>query len=68
MHEGYLHEPAEENPELALRHYGRALEFLRAGSRDTAIRELERVLQYDPEFSEARSKLKELVEAPQREV
>jgi tetratricopeptide (TPR) repeat protein len=65
MHQGYLHEPAEENPELALRHYGRALELLRAGSKDKAIQELERVLEYDPDFSEARSRLKELVEDPQ---
>jgi tetratricopeptide (TPR) repeat protein len=60
MHQGHIYEPAEENPELALRHYGRALELLRAGNREPAIRELQRALQYDPDFSEARDRLKEL--------
>ena len=60
MHEGHIFEPAEENPELALRHYGRALELLRAGDKRRAKRELERVLEYDPDFAEAQSKLKEL--------
>ena len=64
MHEGYIHEPAEEDPELALRHYGRALEFLRAGNTDKALEELERVLHYDPDFSEARTRLEELVKTP----
>ena len=66
MHQGYIHEPAEENPELALRHYGRALELLRAGNKDRAIRELELVLQYDPDFSEARDRMKALDKHPQR--
>lgn len=64
MHLGYTHEPAELNPELALRHYGRALEFLRAGDKSRAIEELRRVLGYDPDFSEARAKLEELAERP----
>ena len=60
MHMGYEHEPAEHYPELALRHFGRAIDFLRAGNRLRAIEEFENVLQYDPDFSEARSKLEEL--------
>lgn len=63
MHEGYIHEPEEENPELALRHFGRALEFLRAGDGDRAIEELKQVLEHEPDFSEARKKLEELTEA-----
>ena len=62
MHLGHDHDPAEENPELALKHYGRAIEYLRAGNRPKAIRELKRVLEYDPEFVEARAKLDELAE------
>ena len=57
-----MHEPAEENPELALRHYGRALEFLRSGKKGNALTELQRVLHYDPDFAEARARLEELVE------
>lgn len=64
MHLGHVHEPAEENPELALRHFGRAIEFIRAGNRSRAIEELRRVLEYDPDFSEARTKLEELGEMP----
>ena len=60
MHLGHVHEPDEENPELALRHYGRAIEFLRAGNREKAIEEFGRVLEYDPGFDEARAKLEEL--------
>lgn len=60
MHLGHVHEPAEENPELALKHYGRAIEFLKAGNEAKAVEELERVLEYDPDFGEARAKLKEL--------
>jgi Tfp pilus assembly protein PilF len=60
MHLGYVHEPAEENPELALRHYGRAIEFLRAGDKARASEELRQVLRHDPDFSEARARLKEL--------
>lgn len=62
MHLGHVHEPAEENPERALRHYGRAIEFLRSGNRAKAVVELRRVLEYDPEFDEARAKLDELGE------
>lgn len=65
MHLGYLHEPAEENPELALRHYGRAIEFLRLGDKVRASEEFRQVLLYDPDFSEARAQLKELL--PHRE-
>lgn len=60
MHLGHIDEPAEENPELALRHFGRALEFIRAGEKSRAIEELEKVLRYDPDFSEARTRLEEL--------
>jgi Tfp pilus assembly protein PilF len=60
MHLGHVHEPAEENPELALKHYGRAIEFLKAGNEAKAVEALERVLEYDPDFDEARAKLKEL--------
>ena len=67
MHLGHVHEPAEENPESALRHYGRAIEFLKAGDKSKAVEELRRVLEYDPEFSEAREKLKELGEDPDAE-
>ncbi len=63
MHEGHIHEPAEDEPELALRHYGRALELLRAGEKERAIKELRRVLQYDADFLEARDKLEELIKA-----
>ena len=62
MHLGHVHEPAEENPERALRHYGRAIEFLRVGNKAKAVVELRRVLEYDPEFAEARAKLDELGE------
>jgi len=64
MHLGHVHEPAEENPERALRHYGRAIDFLRAGDRQKAVTELRRVLGYDPGFAEARAKLEELGEDP----
>ncbi len=64
MHLGYTQEPEKLNPELALRHYGRALEFLRAGDKSRAMAELRRVLGYDPDFSEARAKLEQLVERP----
>ncbi len=60
MHLGHIHEPAEQNPELALKHYGRAIEFLRSGEKSRAIEELKETLKYDPGFSEARDKLKEL--------
>jgi Tfp pilus assembly protein PilF len=60
MHLGHVHEPDEENPERALKHYGRAVEFLRAGNRPKAVEELKLVLEYDPEFAEARAKLDEL--------
>jgi Tfp pilus assembly protein PilF len=62
MHLGHDQEPAEENPERALRHYGRAIEYLRAGNRPKAVEELRHVLEYDPEFAEARAKLDELSE------
>ena len=62
MHMGYVHEPGEDDPELALRHFGRALEFLRLENRAAAVGELRQVLQYDPDFSEARAKLRELTE------
>ncbi len=62
MHLGHVHEPAEENPERALRHYGRAIEFLRAGNRAKAVAELRQTLEYDPDFAEARAKLDELGE------
>jgi len=62
MHLGHTHEPEEENPELALRHFGRAVEFIRDGRKSRAIEELKRVLEYDPEFSEARAKLAQLLE------
>ncbi len=65
MHQGHVHEPAEENPELALRHFGRAIDFLRAGNKAKAVEQLRRVLEYDAEFAEARAKLKELGEAPE---
>jgi len=68
MHQGHIYEPAEENPELALRHYGRALELLRAGDNDRAKRELELVLQYDPDFAEAQSRLGELAGTPDQNV
>ena len=64
MHLGHVHEPAEENPERALRHYGRAIEFLRVGKRPEAVEELRQVLEFDPEFAEARAKLDELGEKP----
>jgi len=57
MHLGHLHESAEQNPELALRHYGRAIEFLRAGDKARASDELRQVLRYDPDFSEALARL-----------
>ncbi|MBI5118169.1 hypothetical protein HZA56_16965 [Candidatus Poribacteria bacterium] len=60
MHLGHIHEPTEENPELALKHYGRAIEFLRTGDKSRAIEELRRTLHYDPDFSEARAKLAEM--------
>jgi tetratricopeptide (TPR) repeat protein len=60
MHLGHDHDPAEENPELALKHYGRAIECLRAGNREKAVEELKRVLEYDPDFDEAKAKLDEL--------
>ncbi len=60
MHLGHIHEPAEQNPELALKHYGRAIEFLRAGQESRAVEELRRVLEYDPSFVEAREKLEQL--------
>ncbi|GAB4345489.1 MAG: hypothetical protein Kow0099_25820 [Candidatus Abyssubacteria bacterium] len=60
MHLGHVHEPAEQNPELALKHYGRAVEFLRAGQQARAVEELKRVLEYDPNFNEARRKLEQL--------
>jgi Tfp pilus assembly protein PilF len=60
MHLGYIHEPTEENPELALKHYGRAIEFLRTGNKIRAIDELRKTLYYDPDFSEARAKLEEM--------
>jgi len=60
MHQGHFHEPAEENPELALMHFGRAVDFLRAGNETRAAEELRRTLEYDPEFAEARAKLKAL--------
>lgn len=62
MHLGHIHEPAEENPELALHHFGRAIDFLRAGQESRAIEELRLVLRYDPEFEEARARLRELGE------
>jgi Tfp pilus assembly protein PilF len=62
MHLGHDHDPAEENPDLALKHYGRAIEYLRAGNRPKAIHELKQVLEYDPAFSAARAKLDELAE------
>jgi len=62
MHLGHVHDPAEENPELALKHYGRAIEFLRAGNRPKAVEELKRVLEYDPACAEAQAKLEELGE------
>lgn len=64
MHQGHVHEPAEENPELALRHFGRAIDFLRAGNKTKAAKELRRVLEHDPEFAEARARLKKLGETP----
>lgn len=64
MHEGHIFEPAEDEPELALRHYGRALELLRAGENERAIKELQQVLQYDSDFSEARDRLEELTRPP----
>lgn len=64
MHLGYAQEPENLNPELALRHYGRALEFLRAGDKTRAITELKRVLGYDPNFAEACAKLEELAGRP----
>ena len=60
MHLGHVHEPAEENPERALRHYGRAIDFLRVGDRAKAVAELRRTLEYEPEFAEAKAKLDEL--------
>ena len=60
MHLGHIHEPAEENPELALKHYGRAIEFLRAGDKARAAVEFQKVLRYDPDFSEARDQLSEI--------
>ncbi len=60
MHQGHFHEPAEENPELALMHFGRAIDFLRAGNETRAAEELRRTLECDPEFAEARAKLKAL--------
>ena len=62
MHLGHVHEPAEENPELALRHYGRAMELLRAGNKARAAEEFRLVLEHDPDFFEARAKLEELGE------
>ena len=62
MHLGHTNEPEEDNPELALRHFGRAIEFIRAGEKKRAIEELRRVLEYEPGFSEARSKLDRLLE------
>ena len=62
MHEGHVYEPAEENPELALRHFGRAIDFLRAGNKAKAVEQLRRVLEYDAGFAEARAKLEELGE------
>ncbi|RJP69169.1 MAG: hypothetical protein C4532_11405 [Candidatus Abyssobacteria bacterium SURF_17] len=62
MHLGHIHEPAEENPELALYHFGRAIDFLRAGQESRAIEEFRLVLRYDPEFGEARARLEELGE------
>jgi len=62
MHLGHTNEPEEENPELALRHFGRAIEFIRAGEKSRAIEELRRVLEYEPGFSEARAKLAQLIE------
>jgi tetratricopeptide (TPR) repeat protein len=64
MHLGYIHEPAEENPELALRHFGRALELLRIGNAAAAIEEFQQALQHNPDFAEARAKLQELTGRP----
>jgi len=64
MHQGHVYEPAEENPELALRHFGRAIDFLRAGNKARAVEQLRRVLEYDAGFAEARAKLEELGETP----
>ena len=61
MHLGHTHEPEEENPELALRHFGRAIEFMRVGEISRAVEELRRVLEYEPGFSEARAKLAQLL-------
>ena len=60
MHLGHIYEPAEQDPELALRHYGRAIEFLRVGDKARAIEELRRTLFYDAHFSEARARMEEL--------
>jgi Tfp pilus assembly protein PilF len=60
MHLGHIHEAAEQDPELALRHYGRAIQFLRVGDRARAVEELRQALRYDPDFSEARTRLNEL--------
>lgn len=62
MHLGPIHEPTEENPEFALEQYGRALKLIRENRKYEAVRALRRVLEYDPDFPEARLKLDELLE------
>lgn len=49
-------------PSALLGIMGALFEFLRSGNRAKAVVELRRVLEYDPEFDEARAKLDELGE------
>ena len=63
MHLDHIEEPEEENPELALKHFGRGIDFLRSGAKAKAVKEFRRTLRYDPDFVEARAKLEELGES-----